>query len=82
MIYLELKDYIQFLKLSSIKWENIRPDYVKPLSSFDLSDVDQLKNSSNYFNIQPLAKNDNLIKSDKNHEHDLYLQKRKAYIHV
>jgi len=39
-------------------------DHIKPIASFDLNDVNELKKCFNYKNIQPLWKEDNMNKSD------------------
>lgn len=40
-------------------------DHIKPLSLFDLSKLDELKDASNFSNLQPLWAKDNRRKSDK-----------------
>ena len=40
-------------------------DHIKPLSSFNLEDIEQLKEACNYSNLQPLWAEDNLKKSSK-----------------
>lgn len=40
-------------------------DHIKPLASFDLSDRDQVKESCNYTNLQPLWAEDNHKKGDR-----------------
>ena len=65
--------------LPNLTWENIHLDHARPLSSFDLSKSDQLKEASHYSNIQPLLKKDNLIKGDKYNEHDLIVHRERVY---
>ena len=60
-------------------WGNIELDHVKPLSSYNLSDPDQLKEASHFWNIQPLLKKDNSDKGDKYHEHDLLVHRERVY---
>ena len=62
-----------------MKWNNIELDHVRPLSSFDLKDYEQLKEASHYSNIQPLLAKDNRIKSNNYHEHDLVIQANRVY---
>lgn len=40
-------------------------DHIKPLSSFDLTKVDEFRNAVNYKNLQPLWAEDNLKKGSK-----------------
>ena len=58
---------------------NIHLDHVRPLSSFDLKNYEQLKEASHYTNIQPLLAKDNLTKGDRFHEHDIWLQSERLY---
>ena len=59
--------------------ENIELDHVRPVSSFDLTDSEQLKEASHFSNIQPLLKHDNRKKVANYHEHDLTVQKEKVF---
>ena len=43
---------------TNMKWNNIELDHVHPLSSFSLTNPNQLKEASHYSNIQPLLKPD------------------------
>jgi hypothetical protein len=48
-------------------WDNYSQwdiDHIRPLSSFDLTDHEQLKIACNYKNLQPLWKADNISKSN------------------
>ena len=60
-------------------WLNIHLDHVRPLSSFDLKDIEQLKEALHYTNIQPLLAKDNLLKGDRYHEYDLWLHSERLY---
>ena len=64
---------------SDMNWNNIELDHVRPLSSFDLTDPEQLKEAAHFSNIQPLLKSDNRKKGSKYHEHDLVVQNEKVY---
>ena len=75
----EFKTYIEYLMVPEMTWENIELDHIRPLSSFNLTDPDQLKEASHYSNIQPLLKSDNRKKGARYHEHDLAVQNEKLY---
>ena len=77
--YSEFKNYIEFLMSDEMKWNNIELDHVRPLSSFDLKDIEQLKEASHYSNIQPLLAKDNRIRSNNYHEYDLVVQASRVY---
>ena len=62
-----------------MSWENINLDHIQPLSSFELTDPNQLKEAAHYTNIQPLLKSDNRSKGSRFHEHDLVVQNEKLY---
>ena len=75
----EIKDYIEFLLTSDMSWKNIDLDHVQPLSSYDLTDPEQLKEAAHFSNIQPLLKRDNRKKGANYHEHDLMVQNQNLY---
>ena len=75
----EFKKYIEFLMTSEMKWELVQLDHIKPLSSFDLTDPEQLKEAAHYTNIQPLLKSDNLKKGSRLHDHDIAIQRNNVY---
>ena len=60
-------------------WKSIDLDHVRPLSSFDLTNREQLKEAAHYTNIQPLLKSKNRKKSSRLHEHDLAIQRNNIY---
>ena len=77
--YSEFKNYIEYLMTPDMKWNNIELDHVRPLSSIDLSDIEQLKEAGHYSNIQPMLSKHNRSKSDCVHEYDLWLQSENLY---
>ena len=64
--YSEFINYIEFLMSDDMNWGNIELDRVRPLSSFDLSDIEQLKEAAHYTNIQPILTKDNRSKNNRN----------------
>ena len=63
--------YIEGLWTEGMSWENYGNteeswslDHIKPLSSFDLLDEEQLKECCHYTNLQPLWHMDNIRKGD------------------
>lgn len=63
----ELKTYLESKFLTGMDWDNHtisgwHIDHIIPLSSFDLSDPNQLKKACHYTNLQPLWAQDNLSK--------------------
>ena len=67
-----LKQYLQSQFLPSMTWNNWGKgpdmwniDHIVPLSSFDLTDREQLLKAVHYTNLQPLWEPDNLQKSSK-----------------
>jgi hypothetical protein len=61
----ELKVYLESKFQPGMSWENHGKwhlDHIKPLSSFDLTDEEQLKSAVHFSNLQPLWAKDNLKK--------------------
>ena len=66
----ELKSYLESTFQSGMSWDNWTTDgwhidHIKPLTSFDLTDRNQLLEACHYTNLQPMWATDNLTKSDK-----------------
>ena len=66
----EFRVYLEKQFLPGMSWENHSRygwhiDHIRPLSSFDLTDREQLLEACNYTNMQPLWAIDNLEKSKK-----------------
>lgn len=68
----ELRRYLESKFLPGMTWDNWghgknkwHIDHIKPLSSFNLSDMNQFLEANNYRNLQPLWSQDNLIKGAK-----------------
>ena len=61
-----------------MSWSNIHIDHVRPISSFDLTDKQQLLKAFNWKNTQPLLAKDNLAKGSKYSDLDYQLQFIKA----
>ncbi len=71
----EFKVYIESKFTDNMTWDNHgrgeeywHLDHIKPLSSIDLGDVEQLKQACHYTNYQPLWEKDNLSKGSKYEE--------------
>ena len=66
----ELKQYLESKFLPGMTWDNWtidgwHIDHIKPLTSFDLIDREQLLEACHYTNLQPLWAKDNLSKGAK-----------------
>jgi hypothetical protein len=64
----EYCDYLESKFDSNMTWENQgvywEIDHIRPISSFDLTDEEQLYQCFHYTNTQPLNKKENRLKSD------------------
>jgi len=64
----ELKEHLSSKFTENMNFDNYglwELDHIKPIASFNLENIDELKSCFNYKNIQPLWKEDNKKKSDK-----------------
>ena len=73
------KRWIEYQMTEVMNWNNIHVHHVKPISSFDVSNDDELLEAFNWKNTQPLLKEDNLSKGNKLNELDYRLQFNNAY---
>lgn len=63
-----LKKHLESKFKTGMTWDNYGKwhiDHIRPLASFNLEDIQQLKLACNYTNLQPLWAADNLKKSNK-----------------
>jgi len=63
----ELKDHLEKQFKPGMSWKNYGKwhiDHIRPCSSYDLLDIEQMKECFNYKNLQPLWAEENLLKSD------------------
>ena len=66
----ELKIHLENQFEEGMTWDNWKfdgwhIDHIKPLSKFDLTDPEQLKEAVHYTNLQPLWWNENLEKGNR-----------------
>ena len=73
------RKWIEFQMTDDMNWNNIEIDHLKPISSFDVSKDDELKEAFNWKNTQPLLKEVHRQKGVKYNELDYRLQFIKAY---
>ena len=73
------KRWIEWQMMPEMNWSNINLDHVKPISSFDISKDEELKEAFNWRNTMPLLKENNLRKGSKYNELDYGLKFIKAY---
>ena len=68
----EFKTYIELLFQSGMSWENYGNkdghwslDHIKPLSKFNLANLEEFKKASHYTNLQPMWHVDNMRKGNR-----------------
>ena len=71
----KLKSYLESQFTPGMAWSNYgrkgwHIDHIKPLSKFDLTNLEQFKQACHYSNLQPLWAEDNMSKGDKYEEHN------------
>jgi len=59
------REYIAKKMTTEMTFDNIHYDHIKPVSVFNLNDLDELLQCCNYTNFQPLLATNNLEKSNK-----------------
>ena len=85
--HLESKFYPNPLTGEVMSWDNFgknhskwQIDHIRPLSSFDLTDSDQLKNACNYKNLQPLWYEDHVEKTRKDNSESILSSKEITHV--
>ena len=73
------KKWIEFQMTPEMNWNNIQIDHVKPISSFDVSNNNELLEAFNWKNTQPLIKEVHSHKGVKLMNWIIDLQFIKAY---
>lgn len=66
-----LKSWLQYQFQPGMTWDNYGEweiDHVKPLASFDLMDRNQLLEACNWYNLQPMWRNNNRSKGARLNE--------------
>ena len=61
----KFKDFIFKKMTNEMNVDNIHLDHIKPVSCFNLNDINELKECCHFTNFQPLLIEDNLKKSNK-----------------
>ena len=70
--------WLEFQFTPEMYWENIEIDHVRPISMFDVTKDEELKEAFNWRNTQPLLKKDHLQKGIKYNLLDYQIQFIKA----
>lgn len=63
-------EYLGRKMTDEMSWDNIHLDHIKPVSKFDLENMDELLDCCHYSNFQPLLGSQNISKSNKWNECD------------
>ena len=64
------KEHIEKKMKEGMTFDNIHLDHIKPVTKFNLEDMDELLDCCHYSNFQPLLASDNMSKSNKWSEAD------------
>ena len=73
------RKWIEWQMTPDMTWDNVEIDHVRPISSFDISDDEQLKEAFNWRNTQPFLKEIRQKKNIKYNFLDYRLQFIKSY---
>ena len=73
-------NYIKSKMAEEMTFNNIHFDHIKPISAFNLNDMDELLDCCHYSNFQPLLANDNLCKNCKWSDSDDIFGKKKIEV--
>ena len=72
------KKWTEFQMTPEMSWSNIEIDHIKPLSSFNVSNEEEILEAFNWKKTQPLLKEDHLKKGNKFNPQEYTNQFRKA----
>lgn len=61
----DFKTYLVSKMTKEMTIDNVHMDHIKPVTCFDLDDLDELKRCCHYTNIQPLLVHDNMALGNK-----------------
>lgn len=63
--FADFKTYLVSKMTKDMTIDNVHMDHIKPVTSFNLDDLDELKKCCHYTNIQPLLVRDNIVLGNK-----------------